>query len=131
MTLVDWVRVCVEDFGAPWPKDRIGSMCRLLVAYAGRLRTSAVAVGWMLDLIEAQGAIARAIDLTDRRAVAGPCPERTDDSEPCPGMIFAVYPVDENARPRMECTPMARGDSVCGRTWPSEDWRQLPRAWSG
>lgn len=123
--LVGWVRICADDYGADLPRDTVPAMCRLLIDRARQLRTSNAAAGWASDMVIARDSILRAVDLTDRRAPAGPCPEVTADNEPCPGVIVTTYPVDETVPPRMDCTKPTPDAAVCSRSWPSKEWRAL------
>lgn len=123
--LVGWVRICAEDYGAELPRDSVPAMCRLLIENAKRLRTSEAAAEWAGDIVTARDSILWAVDLMDRRAPAGPCPELTADNEPCPGVIVATYPIDETLPPRMDCTKPTPDATVCSRSWPSKEWRQL------
>lgn len=125
--LVGWVKVCMEDYQAPCPADRVPAMCRMLVDYAPRLRTSPAAEEWADEIAEARDSVARAVDLPSDRAKVptGPCPERTSDGEPCSGVVVAVYPKDDDERPRMDCTPPAPGVQVCAGSWTPEGWANV------
>lgn len=126
--LTHWTHICIDTYQAATPPDRIPSMCRFLVAYAADLRRHEHAGTWADQVTWARDSILWAVDLTDRRTPAGPCPESTEDGEPCPGVIVAIYPVDENVSPRMDCTRphgLPDGAKVCGRSWPSQDFRHL------
>lgn len=126
-TLARWVGVVVSTWGAPRPVATIGAQCRLLDAYAPKLRTSPHAEQWADDMSRLRDAIAGAVDLpaVRSRVNVGPCPERTEDNEPCAGLIVAVYPSDIDDGPHMDCTPPPSGVRVCGKSWPASQWSHL------
>lgn len=123
--LVSWVRLAMDEHGAPCPPDLVPAMCHLLTAYAAQLRVRADAEEWADEIAASRDEIAGAVDLPAERAkvTAGPCPEHTDDDEPCPGVVIAIYPRD--LPPRADCTATTPGTAVCGRTWPAKDWAHL------
>ena len=125
--LVPWVKICVEDYGAEFPPDRVGSFCGLLSAYSGRLRTHAESEAWADEVASSRDEIAGAVDLPADRAKVptGPCPEHTADDEPCAGVIFAIYPAVEELSPHMDCVSPTPGVVVCGKSWPAKDWAHL------
>lgn len=126
--LVGWARICIEEYGCDAPADTIGGVCGLLVEQARRLRRHPAANEWAGSMLANLHRISKAIDLADRRLLAGPCPERTQpDNEPCGGMVYAVYPVDERERARAECTKPPMVSSVCGRVWQPEEFDTLGR----
>lgn len=126
--LVSWARVCIEDYGAPCPADTIAAICRTIADHRRDLRRHPDAGGWVWDVAMCVRWITSSIDLTDRRTVAGPCPETTEDGEPCPGIVMAVYPVDDRVSPHLDCSKHSKlpdGAQVCGRSWPASDFRRL------
>ncbi len=125
--MVMWARICVEDYSAPWPRNTIASVCQMLIGQASNLRRHPDAGGWAWDAAAAVRWITAAVDLTDRRAVAGPCPEATGDGEPCPGIVFAVYPVDDRESPHLDCSrnPAMPDAEVCGRSWPAKEFNRM------
>ncbi len=123
--LVGWVRISIDELGADVPRDTIPGLCRALSSSAHQLRKHEAAAEWAESIAGDMARIVRAVDLTDRRAPAGPCPERTEDGEPCGGVIVAVYPVDERVSPWMECTKSDPGTDICGGVWDATEWRSL------
>ena len=123
--LVTWVRLAMADHGAPCPPDVVPAFCSLLIAYASALRLRDDAEDWADEVVSMRDEIAGAVDLPAERSrvQTGPCPERTSDHEPCPGVVVAIYPRD--LPPHADCTPPAPGLTVCGRSWPAESWGSL------
>ena len=125
--LTKWVGVVQRDWHLQEPHNTIGAYCRLLLAYAPKMRTTAYAEAWADDMSLVRDEIAGAVDLPAERSrvTVGPCPDRTEDEEPCAGIIVAVYPSDLDESPHMDCTRPAQGVEVCGRSWPSATWTRL------
>jgi hypothetical protein len=120
--LVAWVGVCVTTFRAPWPVNSIGGICALLAGQASNLRRHDRAAEWCAEMIDCRDRLMRVVDIQDRRALVGPCPDHTPDGEPCTGRVFAIYPADETLRPRMDCVPTDRQVGSCQKMWPPEQW---------
>lgn len=125
--LVGWARICIEELGATVPANSMGGICGLLVDQARKLRKHEAASEWAGAMLADLHRISKAIDLSDRRLLAGPCPERTEDDEPCAGLVYGIYPVDDRERPRAECTKPPKVKAVCGRVWMPEEFDTLGR----
>lgn len=125
--IVGWVRILVEDFGAEYPPDRIPAMCGLISGYSSRLRLYSEADTWADEIASSRDEILAVIDLPAERSrvKVGPCPDRTEDGEPCPGTMFAIYPGATNLRPYLECRRPDPLTFVCGRVWTPETWAHM------
>lgn len=123
--LVKWV--AIASVGHATPNNTIGAYCRFLLSRADKMRTAVYAESWADDMALTRDEIAGAIDLPAERSRVnvGPCPEHTDDGEPCAGRIVAIYPSDLDESPHMDCTIPAAGVKVCGRSWPASQWAHL------
>lgn len=125
--LVGWARICIEELGCRAPADTIGGVCGLLAAESRRLRKHEAASEWAGAMLADLHQISKAIDLADRRLLAGPCPEHTEDGEPCAGVVYALYPVDDRERPSAQCTKPPKVKAVCGKVWMPEEFGMLGR----
>lgn len=125
--LLGWVRIAIDDLGADCPADDPVAWCHLLARMLPRWRTHEGAVDFWREVWIMPTAMLAAMDYPEERAriPAGPCPEHTEDQEPCPGQVVSIFPADQAIPPRAECTPRSKGDPVCGRVWPSTEWAGL------
>lgn len=126
--LVGWVRITVEDLGAPWPTKGITDLCEHLVAWLPALRKHEAAVELAADVWGWSDAISRAVDYPDVRAKikVGPCPEVCADGEPCAGWVWAIIPEDRDADVFAACDSCAEEDAGRG-VWAASQWRKMGR----
>lgn len=126
-TLVAWVRVSIEDYGAPYPADRISAMAHHLANWLPRLRTHEAVREMVAELCGFPIRIRWAIDPEQWSKIKfGPCPETTEDAEPCPGVVFGIVPRSEDLAPYAACKRVGEHPvRVCGREWPATDWSRL------
>ena len=127
-----WVGVVVATSSGSGPENSIGAYCRYLLDHTPMLRVRDDAEEWADDMTLCRDQIAGAVDLPAERSrvTVGPCPERTDDEEPCSGIVVAVYPSDMDESPHMDCTPPPPGEDgkpikVCARSWTPPQWAHL------
>lgn len=122
--LTGWIRITVEDLGAPWPRRGVTDLCNHLEAWLPQLRRHQAAAELAADAWGWIDAIRSQIDYPDERAriKAGPCPEVDDEAEPCPGTVWAIIPQDCDQSAYAACDS-CNGDER--GLWPSLQWRRL------
>ena len=120
--LVAWCRLLYEEVAAPLPADTITAMAVHLMRWLAELDRHPASGEFAGELREVYASAAVAIDLPrDRtRVFVGPCPTTCEDGRPCPGEVWAHFPVGEEVRPECRCR-------VCESTWPPESWASLGR----
>lgn len=120
-SLVGWVRVTVEDLGAPYPHDSISAMSDHLTRWLPQIRKHEAACELVEEVTGWPAKIKRVVDYADERATipVGPCPEQVEDV-PCRGQVRAVLFEDEHTSPVMRC-------GKCKHEWPSWEWRRAAK----
>lgn len=121
-SLVGWVRIACEDYGWRPPSDRITAICHWLADRTNKLRTHEAADEYVREVRDLHDRMLTAINPPAMwRYEAGPCPEVTDDGEPCPGIVHAEVPHEGSGVP-----PLMRCDT-CTAEWASWEWARAGR----
>ena len=119
-TLVQWVRLTVDEFGAAYPRDRMSAMADHLRDWTGKLRGHAAAVDYVHEIGRLADRVMKAIDTADGQLVHVPratCPV-TDEAGRCGGELVAAIRRDWFAESFLRC-------QSCGRTWAAAEWEQV------
>lgn len=114
-TLSTWCRVYAEECRADPPRDTLTAMSAFLLSRAEWFRHHRSAVQFLDEVTRDVAEAIRQIDTPENRTVfaVGPCPETTEDSQHCPGIVKAYFPTDD--RPHLTC-------SACKTVWFGESW---------
>lgn len=121
-TFVGWVRVTVEDYGAPWPADRISAMEDHLSRWTGRLRTHEAAAEYAKEIDGLADRITKVIDTADGQLVhitTADCPNVTEAGR-CGGELVGHIKRDWFASAFVRCRS-------CSMTWDARQWVGLQR----
>jgi hypothetical protein len=123
--LIGWTRLLHEEKHVPLPADRLVSMVAHLSVHAGKLVTHPAADEWVGEVAETVRDATTVIDLPINRlrVRVGPCPENQENEDgdylgPCPGMVTAIIPTDQQTRPTMTC-------GYCKTVWYPEQWNSV------
>lgn len=124
--IVGWVRITVEDLGAPWPAGSVAAMCTHLADHMPALRKHEAIVELAADVRDWTDAMVRVINRpTMRRIAVGPCPLAHDDA-PCAGTVWATFP--EEASPFAACDTCSDPDAdPAVAFWPAVQWTTMGR----
>lgn len=120
--LVSWSRLVHDDISHTWPReDSVASMALFIESHLPELRKHDAAGELVTEIRDLVRRIVRCIDYPDDRAKihVGPCPEKDEDGEKCPGELRMHVPfTNDGKRIRVRC-------AACGEVWYPEQFNRL------
>lgn len=119
-TLVSWVLLTVEEFGAQFPADRISAMTEHLKRWTTRLRKHDAAAEYADEIARLANRVVKVIDTADGQLVHVPrasCIVDRDGTR-CGGELVAAIRRDWFAESFIRCRS-------CGQTWSAAEWEPL------
>ena len=119
-TLVSWTRLLTEEMGVALPRNSIGALSAHLRRHVHLLANHEAAGEFVTEVSKLVKRIMVVIDSPENRArfPVGPCAERLESGEPCPGQVHAIIPQDTEQRPVLLC-------GHCKRQWFTEQWAHV------
>lgn len=124
-----WVRVTMDDLGAPCPRDTVPAMSAHLLAWLKPMRKHEAAAEFVADVWGWTHAMLQAINRPEyRRVEAGPCPNLHEDA-PCPGTVHLIIAAEGADGPTFaRCEPDdGRTAMVCGEVWEAHQLSRMGR----
>lgn len=119
-TLVSWVLLTVEEFGAAVPADRISAMTEHLKRWTTRLRKHEAADEYADEIARLANRVVKVIDTADGQLVHVPRASCVIDrgGTRCGGELVAAIRRDWFAESFIRCRS-------CGQTWSAAEWEPL------
>jgi len=116
-TLVSWVKLTMDEFSAPCPKDRISTMAEHLRTWTPKLRKHEVAAEYADEIARLAGRVLKVIDTADGQLVHVPGAHCITDrgGMRCGGELVAAIRRDWFAESFIRCRN-------CGQAWSAADW---------